>query len=312
MKTTTLGRCLQGLAVLGGSLLLAGCETLPTKDLGQSLEALSTSIARAAPAIATPATPAGTPPNTLQLLVQSFDNVDEAREQELGRQLAAILLGSKPADRDLKTQRYVNQLGRWISLHSSRPSLPWTFVVLDDPGFNAFAAPGGYVFVTRGLLNRTTSEAELAGVLAHEIAHVTEKHHLKALRQMARTQLAGQAARQLLASNLNDTVANRLLNLGKDLYSKGLDRADEFEADRLGVTLATRAGFDPFGLPALLQTLANERPDNPAFALAFSTHPDTAQRLQHLEQAMGNRLDALAVRGKPVTVAQRIAAMPAR
>ena len=90
----------------------------------------------------------------IQLLSQSLDQIDEPREIEIGRQLAAVLLGSKPLHPDAALQRYVNQLGRWLSLQSARPQLPWTFGVLDDPGFNAFAAPGGYVFVTKGLIER--------------------------------------------------------------------------------------------------------------------------------------------------------------
>ena len=124
----------------------------------------------------------------LQLLSQSQGHIDEAREIEIGRQLAAVLLGSKPLHSDMALQRYVNRLGRWISLQSSRPQLPWSFGVLDDPGFNAFAAPGGYIFVTKGLVDRV-DEAELAGILAHEITHVV-RHHLNALRTKARAGLA--------------------------------------------------------------------------------------------------------------------------
>lgn len=115
---------------------------------------------------------AGEALSLVQLLMQSIDKIDEPKEIEIGRNLAAVLLGAKPALKDARTQRYVNELGRWLALHSSRPQLPWLFVMLDDPGVNAFAAPGGFVFVTKGLLDRTFSEAELAGVLAHEIVHV--------------------------------------------------------------------------------------------------------------------------------------------
>jgi predicted Zn-dependent protease len=94
---------------------------------------------------------------------------------------------------DMLMERYVNQLGRWISLQSTRPNLPWTFAVLDDPGFNAFAAPGGYIYVTKGLIDRVADEAEVAGILAHEIVHVTSKHHLIALNKAARAGLLTQA-----------------------------------------------------------------------------------------------------------------------
>ena len=144
--------------------------------------------------VPTPAAPAARPAagnDLFALLAQSQGEIDETREIEIGRQLAAVLLGSKPLLQDAPLQRYVNQLGRWISLQSSRPRLPWTFAVLDDPGFNAFAAPGGFIFVTKGLVDRV-DEAELAGILAHEVTHVTERHHLEALRAKARAGLATQ------------------------------------------------------------------------------------------------------------------------
>ena len=254
---------------------------------------------------AVPAQPAGN--DLFALLAQSTGEIDEAKEIEIGRQLAAVLLGSKPLLADAPLQRYVNQLGRWITLQSSRPLLPWTFAVLDDPGFNAFAAPGGFVFVTKGLVDRV-DEAELAGILAHEITHVTERHHLNALRTKARAGLATQFIGSQIRTNnaVSGMVSQQLLSLGRNLYSSGLDQGDEFEADRQGVTLSARSGFDPYGLPGVLQQLRAQAPDNPLFALSLSTHPPAQQRLDLLEQAMGHRLDALG--GKPsVRIEQRLA-----
>jgi predicted Zn-dependent protease len=240
----------------------------------------------------------------IKSLSDSLENIDEPKEIEIGRQLAAVLLGSKPLDKDMALQRYVNRLGRWISLHSSRPALPWTFAVLDDPGFNAFAAPGGYIFVTRGLVDRV-DEAELAGILAHEITHVTDKHHLKAIKAKAGANVLTQIVGSQLRSDMKGLVSSQMLSLGRSLYSSGLDRGDEFDADRNGVALAAAAGFDPYGLPSVLQQLRTAAPDNPLFTLTLSTHPPAQDRLDQLEQAMGNRLDRFA--GKPsVSVAQRL------
>ena len=252
-----------------------------------------------------PAAPAAANSGDLfQLLQQSVESIDEPREIEIGRQLAAVLLGSKPLHADAALQRYVNRLGRWISLQSARPQLPWTFGVLDDPGFNAFAAPGGYIFVTKGLVDQV-DEAELAGILAHEITHVTEKHHLKALSAKARSGIATQLIASQLRNNVGGAISAQMLALGKNLYSSGLDQADEFESDRQGVALAARAGFDPYGLPAVLQQLRTATPDNPLFSLTLSTHPPAQQRLEQLEAAMGNRLDAYS--GKPsVAISQRL------
>jgi predicted Zn-dependent protease len=269
---------------------------------GKALGILNSLIGSQAPAAAPAAAGGG---DLLGMLSQSLDQIDEPREIEIGRQLAAVLLGSKPLHPDMALQRYVNQLGRWISLHSDRPQLPWSFAVIDDAGFNAFAAPGGYIFVTKGLVDRV-DEAELAGILAHEITHVTAKHHLQALRTKARAGVVTQLVASQLRNNVGGMVSSQMLALGRNLYSSGLDQGDEFDADRSGVALAARAGFDPYGLAAVLQQLRTAAPDNPLFALSLSTHPPAQQRLEQLEQAMGNRLDALS--GKPsVSVAQRLA-----
>lgn len=256
---------------------------------------------------ATPAAnaPAGGAADLIKLLSQSLEQIDQPKEIEIGRQLAAVLLGSKPMHPDMVLQRYVNRLGRWISLQSSRPDLPWTFVVLDDAGYNAFAAPGGYVFLTKGLIDRVGDESELAGILAHEITHVTEKHHLKALRKSAQSGLLAQALTSQLSGSLGAGLSSQLLAMGRDVYSKGLDQEDEYEADRAGVALAARAGFDPFGLLAALHQLRTVAADNAAFTLTMSTHPPAQNRMDALEAAMGNRLDALS--GKPpVALAQRL------
>lgn len=240
----------------------------------------------------------------LQLLSDSSSTIDEAKEIEIGRQLAAVLLGAKPLHADMALQRYVNNLGRWISLQSERPQLPWTFGVLNDEGFNAFATPGGYIFVTKGLVDRV-DEAELAGILAHEIIHVTNKHHLNALRSKARAGLATTLLASQLRNNVAGAISQQMLALGRNLYSSGLDQDDEFDADRSGVTLAARAGFDPYGLPSVLQQLRTATPDNQLFTLTLATHPPAQQRLEQLEQAMGTRLDALSGK-RPVSVAQRL------
>ncbi len=242
----------------------------------------------------------------ISLLSRSVDNIDEPREIEIGRQLGAVLLGSKPLHPDMELQRYVNQLGRWISLQSERPQLPWTFAVLDDAGYNAFAAPGGYVFVTKGLIDRCADEAELAGILAHEITHVTAKHHLHAMRKTAQSGVLTQlVASQIKTNAVGNLVASQVLALGRNLYARGLDQTDEYDADRTGVALATRAGFDPYGLVAVLQQLRTATPDNPMFTLALATHPPAQARLDQLELAMGKSLESFAG-AAPVSVAQRV------
>jgi predicted Zn-dependent protease len=240
------------------------------------------------------------------LLNQSLEDIDEPKEIEMGRNLASVLLGAKPLHPDMALQRYVNRLGRWISLQSSRPDLPWSFAVLDDAGYNAFAAPGGFVFVTKGLIDSVADEAELAGILAHEITHVVAKHHLKALRKNARAGLVSQVLASQINRNVPAGLSSALVGLGRDLYAKGLDQEDELDADRAGVALAARAGFDPYGLVAVLQQLRTAAADDPMFALSLSTHPPAQVRLDQLELAMGQRLDAFSGKAA-VTVTQRLA-----
>lgn len=293
------------LAGAAGAALLAWTPAAQAQDPAKALGGLLRQIAPGA--LATPPVQRAPATNDLiEMLSQSVDSIDEPREIEIGRQLASVLLGSKPLARDPALQRYVNRLGRWISLQSARPHLPWTFGVLEDPGFNAFAAPGGYIFVTRGVVERV-DEAELAGIIAHEITHVTEKHHLKALSAKARSGVLTQLlASQVRTNNaITGAISQQMLALGRDLYSSGLDQSDEFESDRQGVALAARAGFDPYGLPAVLQQLRTAAPDNPLFTLTLSTHPPAQQRLEQLEVAMGSRLDAYS--GKPsVPIARRL------
>ena len=242
----------------------------------------------------------------VKLLSDSLTDIDEPREIEIGRQLSSILLGAKPLDPDRKLQQYVNRLGRWISLHSSRPKLPWTFAVLDDQGYNAFAAPGGFVFVTRGLINRVQDESELAAILAHEVIHVVDKHHLVALQKSARSGLLGQLVANRLQKKMPAGFSERLINLGREVYTKGLSQQDEFDADRRGITLVARAGFDPYGLVAALQGLQTRSSQDGAFELLLSTHPATLLRLSQVEAAMGTQVDGLTPTGPSVTLKQRL------
>lgn len=231
---------------------------------------------------------------TVKKVQQASGEVDQAQEIALGRDIAARLLGAAPLVPDERLQRYVNSVGRWLALHTERPGLPWHFGVLDTDTVNAFATPGGNVFVTRGLYVRMHSEAELAGVLAHEISHVLRKHHLAAMQKNARSGLAADALALALADRGNSEARNKLVSAGTELYARGLDKSDELEADRLGVVIAARAGYDAYGLPAVLQTLEAINPQDSSLALMFKTHPAPAERLEALEKTMQPTLDRYA------------------
>lgn len=215
----------------------------------------------------------------------------EEEEIAIGQEFAATLLGAKPLLPNAGVQRYVNTLGRWLAVQTERPDLPWTFGVLDDAGYNAFATPGGYIFITRGLLERMRSEAELAGVLAHEIAHVLKKHHLNAVKSSGWAGLAGDLISSRSGGNnqLKEMIKNTMLKA----YASGLDQSDEFEADRMGIVIAARAGYDPFGLPSVLQVLQGQNSQDGDFSLIFKTHPAPAARIEQLDKLMQTSFEAM-------------------
>ncbi len=217
--------------------------------------------------------------------------VNEKEEVEIGSGVASNLLGAAPLVPDAQVQKYVNEVGRWVASQSERSNLEWHFGVLESNDVNAFAAPGGYVFITKGLLLKMNSESELAGVLAHEIGHVLKKHHLKAIQKNAQAGLFADALSIAAQNSRNNAAFNKIVGAGTELYARGLDKEDEFEADRIGVVLAARAGYDPYGLPIVLQTLATLNPQDSSLALMFKTHPAPTARLEALDKVMSPTLD---------------------
>ena len=219
--------------------------------------------------------------DTVKNVGKAVKDIEEPEEISIGRDVASRLLGAAPLVPDPALQRYVNHVGRWLAAQTERPHLPWQFGVLDHANVNAFAVPGGTIFITRGLLEKMRSEAELAGVLGHEIAHVLRRHHLKAIQKGAQTALAGEG----LSTALRDRAGparDKLIAFGTEMYSRGLDKSDELEADRLGVVIAARAGYDAYGLPSVLQTLQAISAQDSTIALMFKTHPAPAERLDSL------------------------------
>lgn len=220
-------------------------------------------------------------------------------EVAIGRQIAGNLLGAAPLVNDAGLQQYVNRVGRWVANQSERPDLPWHFGVIESTDVNAFAAPGGYIFVTRGLYALLQNEAELAGVLAHEVGHVISKHHLKILQKSRLLDLGGQAIAKKVSNN--DKV-QKLIGSGAEITARSLDQDAEFEADRIAVVLTARAGYDAFGLPSVLQMIGHHTAEDNKVALLFKTHPHPDARLQKLDGAMGDHFDSV----KGLTLPKRL------
>jgi predicted Zn-dependent protease len=235
--------------------------------------------------------------------LRALSGFSQEEEIAIGRQAAGNILGAAPLVKDPALQRYVNRVGRWIATQSERPDLPWHFGVIESDDLNAFAAPGGYVFVTRGLYRGLQSESELAGVLAHEVGHVIKKHHLKILQQARLVDIGG----KLLTSKVGENEQiKQLIGNGAEIFARTLDKNAEFEADRAAVVLAARAGYDPFGLPTVLQDLGRVAKDDSRIRLLFKTHPHPDDRLAELGSAVGSRLDGI----KGQTLEKRLYRLP--
>ncbi len=226
---------------------------------------------------------------------QSAD--DEARS---GDAIAATVFGAAPPWRNPAVQSYVNLVGRNLARQVERKDVQWRFAILDTPSINAMAFPGGIVVVTRGLYALLTSEDELAAVLAHEIAHVNRRHQWKVIQQQKLVALAGNAVASSDPGRSTQVVAD----LGTKLIARGLDKSAEFEADRDGVVIAARAGYDSSALIAVMERLEALKTGADT-ALLFSTHPSPEARIAALTAAATPEIESAAT---PSAAASRIRA----
>ncbi len=269
--------------------LASGAGAIDLDKLKKLEDQIKGAAEPSSPAPKAPASAQGAPTEQMPA-IPPIGNVPEADEIKIGRQIAGNLLGAAPLVNNPALQGYVNRVGRWVASTSERPDLKWTFGVIESNDVNAFAAPGGYVFLTRGLYRLLRDESELAGVLGHEIAHVVRKHHLKLLQKSQAIDVGS----NLLKKQIGDQkIAKTLIGSGAEILARGLDKDAEFEADRMGVVLAARAGYEPFGLPAVLQEISAASADSSSVALLFKTHPHPDERLARLGDAMGASFDKL-------------------
>ncbi|MBT8396063.1 MAG: M48 family metalloprotease [Gemmatimonadetes bacterium] len=207
---------------------------------------------------------------------RQFSLMSEGQEIQMGRDADPEIVASMGLYPDESLQAYVQDLGTQLAANSERPDLPWTFRVLDDPLINAFALPGGYIYVTRGILAHFESEAELAGVLGHEIGHVTARHSVS---QISKQQIAqiGLGVGMILKPELQQYAG--LAGASLQLLFLKFGRDDERQADELGVRYMGRVGYDPVqlsGVMGMLGRVTSEAGGGPPEWL--STHPNPANR----------------------------------
>ena len=219
----------------------------------------------------------------------NWKNPSVEEEVALGREITGSLLGAAPLVNDEALQKYVNKVGSWVAIQSERADLPWKFGVIESNDLNAFAAPGGYVLITKGLYQKLNNEAQLAGVLGHEIAHIVKKHQLKVLQKQQLLNIGSNLITERFGKK--NKLAQKALGTGAEISARSLDKDAEFEADRIGIILAARAGYDVFGLAEVLQVIGQTNRTDNSVALLFKTHPHPDERLSKLGDSAGNQLD---------------------
>ena len=222
--------------------------------------------------------------------------ISEKEEITIGRDLAGRLLGQIALVDDANVQAYVNRVGRWVASQSERPDLPWRFGVANAFNINAMAMPGGTILITRGLYDILDNEAQLAGVLGHEIAHVVKRHHISV---MQKQQLVSAGANLAASRTGSNVLGKAALDFFKNLFISGLDKDSEYEADATGVILAARAGYNAFGLAEVLHKLNARASSDPSVVDLFGSHPGPADRLSKLGDLLSPRMGAIPVGLEP-------------
>jgi len=206
----------------------------------------------------------------------------EAEEIELGLAISNRIRARYGVAQDREVTRYMSLVGATVAQKSGRPGIPWQWIVLDSNVVNAFAAPGGYVHVTRGALAVIDSEAELAGVLAHEAAHITRKHTLKALQKSMGMELAQNKASFTVGSALFEAVADQAAKA----VLAGFGQSEELAADQVGIEIAARVGYQAAGLTNFLGTLNTLTSGSSSSSALFRSHPETDERIKKLDKTI--------------------------
>jgi len=209
--------------------------------------------------------------------------ISQQQEIQMGQEYAQQINAQLPIVQDPELNRYINVLGDSIAGLTSRKDLNWHFFIVDSKEVNAFAVPGGYVYVNRGLIERSDKMDEVAGVLGHEIGHVVRRHTVK---QMEKEQGAnvGITLACVLTGVCNSQVAGAAINIAGGAVFARFSRSDEAEADQEGFNNVVRAGISPEGMVSMFQKLLEERKSRPAGVEAwFLTHPLEEDRINAIQ-----------------------------
>lgn len=227
--------------------------------------------------------------------VVQLSNISDRQEVQIGKQINRQLVSQEiRLYRNPEINRYIDEVGQRLEKQSKRPNIPYTFQVVDDDKINAFATMGGFVYIHKGLIAAADNEAQLAGVMSHEIGHIAARHAIQQMRQAA-------VARGLAtAAGLN---SNTIVNIGVELaLQRPNSRKDEFQADQLGLETIKEVGYAPSGMVEFMKKLLKKGGSVPTF---LSTHPATSDRIDALNQAispaqanLGTGLDNVAYKSR--------------
>ena len=210
---------------------------------------------------------------------------DRCRRTALGENVSEKIRTRYGVVQDAGVHRYVDWLGRCSRRPARVRTLPWTFIVLDTDGVNAFAAPGGYVHITRGAMALIKNEAELAGVLGHEIIHVTEKHTVRAIQKNQAVQMGAAETLSGSAALMNRVVAA----VYENIVERGFGRGEENESDEQGVALANKVGYAPNGLVTFLTTLKDRNKKSKEKRGLFASHPEMQEPLDRITKQIASK-----------------------
>jgi predicted Zn-dependent protease len=219
--------------------------------------------------------------------------ISDDEEVEIGKLVSERIRQRYGVVQDKAVHRYVGLVGYAVATSTARPNLPWQFIVLDTDGVNAFAAPGGFVHITKGALALMKSEAELADVLGHEVIHVTERHTIKAIQKGKMKDLGLDVAP---GGGLSQLALSKLADAATEAVLAGFGRTEELESDDKGIVLANKVGYDPMGLGAFLTRLKERNSGNTSDKRGlFASHPEMDERLKRLDSTItANKLTATA------------------
>lgn len=217
-------------------------------------------------------------------LFKASKGMTEAQEIQLGREVAANLAARYSLVNDAAKLKYLHMIALTLARHTDRKTLPYHVAILRSSEINAYAAPGGFLFITQGLLDTLQDESELAGVIAHEMTHVTHKHILTAIRK---ANLAGAGKDFAEAGGADLSAYAPLSDFSIKMLSQGLSRKDELDADKGGTMLAAACGYDPQGLQRSIERLSGQAKASLFLARFQKTHPPVKDRIATIRRVTG-------------------------